>query len=99
MESTESGAKRTTASSRLRNSGVKAFLMAAPSSPVLLPPNPMVLRSISRAPTLLVMMSTTFRKSASRPEASVSLPWSMTCSIRLKSDGCAFSISSSSTTL
>jgi hypothetical protein len=50
------------------------------------------------APALVVMMITTLRKSALRPLLSVSVPWSITCSRMLKMSGCAFSISSSSST-
>ncbi|CFP63828.1 Uncharacterised protein [Bordetella pertussis] len=50
------------------------------------------------APALVVMMRMTLRKSALRPLLSVSVPWSMTCSRILKISGCAFSISSSSST-
>ena len=44
------------------------------------------------------MMMMTLRKSALRPLLSVSVPWSITCSRMLKISGCAFSISSSSST-
>ena len=44
------------------------------------------------------MMMMTLRKSALRPLLSVSVPWSITCSRMLKMSGCAFSISSSSST-
>ena len=57
-----------------------------------------VLRKLS-APALVVMMMITLRKSALRPLLSVSVPWSITCSRMLKMSGCAFSISSSSSTL
>jgi hypothetical protein len=50
------------------------------------------------APALVVMMMMTLRKSALRPLLSVSVPWSITCSSTLKMSGCAFSISSSSST-
>ena len=50
------------------------------------------------APALVVMMMITLRKSALRPLLSVSVPWSITCSSMLKMSGCAFSISSSSST-
>ena len=50
------------------------------------------------APALVVMMMMTLRKSALRPLLSVSVPWSITCSSTLKTSGCAFSISSSSST-
>ena len=45
-----------------------------------------------------VMMSTLLVKSTVLPCPSVSLPSSSTCSSTLKTSGCAFSISSSSTT-
>ena len=44
------------------------------------------------------MMRTVFLKSTLRRELSVSTPSSSTCSRMLKTSGCAFSISSSSTT-
>ena len=53
---------------------------------------------ISREPAFDVMISTTWRKSALRPLLSVSVAWSITCSRMLKMSGCAFSISSSSST-
>ena len=56
-------------------------------------------RASSPAPALVVMMMITLRKSALRPLLSVSVPWSITCSRMLKMSGCAFSISSSSSTL
>ena len=53
---------------------------------------------IVSAPALVVMMMMMLRKSALRPLLSVSVPWSITCSSTLKMSGCAFSISSSSST-
>jgi hypothetical protein len=58
----------------------------------------MVALFIVSAPALVVMMMMTLRKSALRPLLSVSVPWSITCSSTLKTSGCAFSISSSSST-
>ena len=49
-------------------------------------------------PTLLVMITTVFRKSTVRPCESVSRPSSRTWSSTLNTSGCAFSISSNSTT-
>ncbi len=89
----------TIASSRLRNSGVNSRLMSAISSPDsrgLV--KPMVALFIVSAPALVVMTMMTLRKSALRPLLSVSVPWSITCSSTLKTSGCAFSISSSSST-
>jgi ATP-dependent Clp protease ATP-binding subunit ClpA len=63
------------------------------------PQKPIVCRASSPAPALVVMMMITLRKSALRPLLSVSVPWSITCSRMLKMSGCAFSISSSSSTL
>ena len=54
--------------------------------------------AMSAAPALVVMISTTLRKSTVLPWWSVSLPWSITCSRMLNRSGCAFSISSSSST-
>ena len=59
---------------------------------------PIVDLFIVSAPALVVMMMMTLRKSALRPLLSVSVPWSITCSSTLKTSGCAFSISSSSST-
>ncbi len=92
--------KRMIASSRLRNSGVNMRLISAISSPasrVFVKPIDGRL-PIASAPAFVVMMMMTLRKSALRPLLSVSVPWSMTCSRMLKMSGCAFSISSSSST-
>ena len=50
------------------------------------------------APTFEVMTTTALRKFTLRPSESVSCPSSITCSRRLKTSSCAFSISSKSTT-
>jgi len=50
-------------------------------------------------PTLLVMMMIVFLKLTTRPWPSVRRPSSRTCSSTLNTSGCAFSISSSKTTL
>ncbi len=87
------------ASRRLRNSGVNIRLISAISSPCSRAVvKPMVALFIVSAPALVVMMMITLRKSALRPLLSVSAPWSITCSRILKMSGCAFSISSSSST-
>ena len=99
MTGSVSGLKLTMASSRLRNSGVNRRLMSAISSPawrVLV--KPMAALFMVSAPALVVMMMMTLRKSVLRPLLSVSVPWSITCSSTLKMSGCAFSISSSSST-
>jgi hypothetical protein len=49
-------------------------------------------------PRLLVMIRIVFLKSTMRPWPSVSRPSSSTCKSTLKTSGCAFSISSKSTT-
>ena len=49
-------------------------------------------------PTFDVMITTVFLKSTVRPLPSVSRPSSSSCSITLSTSGCAFSISSKSTT-
>ncbi|KAG0927054.1 hypothetical protein G6F31_018186 [Rhizopus arrhizus] len=59
---------------------------------------PIERREACAAPALVVITSTTFLKLASRPLVSVSTPRSITCSRMLKMSGCAFSISSSSST-
>src|SRR5919109_301540 len=58
-----------------------------------------VLRAISPAPMFEVMITIACRKSTVRPCESVSRPSSRICSRMLKTSGCAFSISSSSSTL
>ena len=91
--------KETMASKRLRNSGVKNFLISAISSPdsrALV--KPMVDFCIASAPALVVMMMITLRKSVLRPLLSVKVPWSITCKRILKISGWAFSISSSKST-
>ncbi len=73
--------------------------MSAISSPCSrLVVKPIVALFIVSAPALVVMTMMMLRKSALRPLLSVSVPWSMTCSSTLKTSGCAFSISSSSST-
>ena len=63
------------ASRRLRNSGENSRLISAISSPgSRVSENPMERRCRSAAPALVVMMSTTLRKSALRPLLSVSVP-------------------------
>ena len=59
--------------------------------------NARILRNLA-APTLDVMMITVLRKSTVLPWLSVRRPSSSTCSRMLKISGCAFSISSNSTT-
>ena len=90
----------TIASSRLRNSGVNRRLIASSSSPVALRLAEADRRPCARsaAPALVVMIRMTLRKSTCLPLWSVSLPWSITCSRMLNRSGCAFSISSSSST-
>ena len=65
--------KWTTASRRLRNSGVKARSTASERAESVMArsPKPMRLLPMSRAPALLVMMRMTLRKSALRPWLSV----------------------------
>ena len=65
-------------SRRLRNSGEKRFLMAFWPLPFYWLTKPMAWPLISRAPALVVMMITTLRKSALRPELSVRVEWSIT---------------------
>ena len=63
------------ASSRLRNSGLNVCSTAPAlrSDALLVEQKPTGACSISRAPALVVMMSTTLRKSALRPVLSVSV--------------------------
>ena len=56
------------------------------------------LRAMSLAPMFEVMITIVLRKSTVRPWASVSRPSSRIWSRMLKTSGCAFSISSSSST-
>ena len=58
----------------------------------------MDVRRMSRVPRFDVMMMTVFLKSTVRPWASVSRPSSRIWRRVLKTSGCAFSISSKSTT-
>jgi hypothetical protein len=62
------------------------------------PAKPIVAWLISREPAFEVMIRITWRKSAFRPVLSVSVALSITCSRMPVRSGCAFSISSSSTT-
>ena len=93
---------------RFKNSGLNSFftspmtrdlisLSESPALPSGLKPS-VVGAEISRAPTLDVMMMTVLRKSTVRPWASVRRPSSKICSKMLNTSGCAFSISSNSTT-
>ncbi len=72
-------------------------LVVRPVLPVVRKPSVVIL-VISRAPTFEVMMMTVLRKSTLRPGPSVRCPSSKICSMELKTSGCAFSISSNSTT-
>ena len=107
MSSLLSGLKNTCSSTLLMNSGGKAFLTAFSSTvflltamflPAVLNPTPLPYSSSSRLPTLEVMMRIVFLKLTVLPLLSVSLPSSITWSRRLNTSGCAFSISSKSTT-
>ena len=91
-----------------KNSGRKAFfsscmtrllisLSESPFCPEFEKPSVVVV-VMSRAPTFEVMMMTVLRKSTVRPWASVRRPSSRICSRMLNTSGCAFSISSKSTT-
>ena len=98
----------TISSTRLMNSGRNKRLSSPIARPrissAVRPVSPVVPKptlescAISRAPTLLVMMTTVLRKSTVLPWLSVRRPSSSTCSKILKISGCAFSISSNSTT-
>ena len=75
-------------SSRFRNSGVNIRLISAISSPVWLDSvNPIEVFASDSAPALVVIIITTFRKSALRPLLSVKVPWSITCNKMLKISG------------
>src|SRR3982751_1859783 len=71
--------------------------MPASSSPTEKPSG--VFRAISEAPTFEVMITMQWRKSTVRPCESVSRPSSRICRRMLNTSGCAFSISSSRSTL
>ena len=62
-------------------------------------PSPAPPFSMTDDPTFDVMMMSVFLKSTVRPLESVRRPSSRICSIMLKTSGCAFSISSKSTTV
>ena len=95
-------------SMRFRNSGLNSFFISAmtrllislsdsPACSSVEKPS-VVGCAISRAPTFDVMMMTALRKSTVRPCASVKRPSSKIWSRMLNTSGCAFSISSNSTT-
>ncbi len=100
--------KTIVSSTRFKNSGLKCFFSSSitlariaryefselPSS--VKPTGPPVM---SFVPRLVVMMITVFLKSTTRPWPSVRRPSSRIWSSELKMSGCAFSISSNSTTL
>ena len=99
--------KKTCASILLMNSGGNTFLTAFSriilrltdkSFPPVVNPTPLPYSSISRLPTLEVIMRIVFLKLTVLPVLSVSLPSSSTCNRRLNMSGWAFSISSSNTT-
>ncbi len=82
----KSVAKLTMASSRLRNSGVNMRFDVSHFIARLARVGETDGGFIDRvsAPALVVMMTTTLRKSALRPLLSVSVPWSITCNNTLK---------------
>src|SRR6266852_2104506 len=100
MSSCVSGRKMMMSSTRFRNSGLNAcrnssvtFVSACSQA------TPLVPASIRYCePMFDVMMSTVLRKSTVRPCESVRRPSSRIWSNTLKTSGCAFSISSNSTT-
>ena len=98
-----------TSSIRFRNSGRKErlsssvtfsfiFVYVTASSRAAMNPIPTPL-AMSRVPRFEVMMMIVFLKSTWWPCASVRWPSSRICSSVLNTSGCAFSISSKSTTL
>ena len=98
MSSLESDRKMIVSSTRFRNSGRNVWRS---SSSTLVSTCSQFSVPISRMygdPMFDVMMSTVFRKSTVRPWESVRRPSSRICSSTLKTSGCAFSISSNSTT-
>src|SRR5213594_2686041 len=96
----------TTSSMRLRNSGLKVRLSSPRMSSLwrrltsseVSRWKPSEAPLMSLVPRLEVMMMTVFLKSTFRPRLSVRTPSSKTCKSTLKRSGCAFSISSKSTT-
>ena len=106
MISLERGLNIIISSMRLRNSGRIDLLSSAKTSFLVFSSvactsflsSPAKCSWISWAPRLVVMMTIVFLKLATRPLLSVSRPSSSTCSSVLNTSGCAFSISSSSTT-
>ncbi len=105
--SSVSASKTMISSMRLMNSGLKVRLTspmtASPMrsevsawSPEEKPMRPFF--SMKRAPMFDVMMMMQFLKSTVLPSPSVRWPSSKTCSRMLNTSGCAFSISSRSTT-
>ena len=77
---------------------ISASVRPAPSLVCCVKPRLRRLSVMAFAPTFEVMTTTALRKFTFRPSESVSWPSSMTCSRRLNTSSCAFSISSNSTT-
>jgi len=96
-----SGLKVMMASSRLRNSGVSPFRWpeALVAAVVASGTEPDAARGQFAGARVGGHDQTTLRKSALRPMLSVSVALSMTCRRMLNRSGCAFSISSSSSTV
>ena len=84
-----------TASKRLRNSGLKCLLTASVVADAFrLLSKPILLRSPSLAPKLLVMIRTMLRQLTVLPLLLVNMPLSMTPNKIFNTSGCAFSTSS-----
>ena len=99
MSSRPSELNVTMSSMRFRNSGLNEACRALSTASFMAALSPVFAASrMYWEPTLLVMMMMAFLKLTTRPWPSVSLPSSSTCSSTLKTSGCAFSSSSSSTT-
>ena len=89
----------TTSSMRLMNSGRNVARNAPSMACFMAFSSPCSANSrMNCEPTLDVMMMMAFLKLTTRPWPSVRRPSSSTCSRMLNTSGCAFSISSSSTT-
>ena len=88
----------TTSSSRLRNSGLK-WRCTTESTASLRCRSSSDTSAIACEPRFEVSTRIVLRKSTVRPWPSVSRPSSRTCSSTSNTSGCAFSTSSSSTTL
>ena len=82
-----------------RRKSFSAFIALSLLCSLTVAPKPMLPPPLLPLPALVVMMMTVFSKFTVRPWASVMRPSSRICSSTFITSGCAFSISSNSTTL